>query len=524
MQTVGNSAIVSLGISACICAGCSSGHSRSTDIALKSYAGAVVSNCSDIVRDVRRAVADAKMSDAESRLIHGFPYLRINRFLAHLGKRFRSQPSGAAFEAWVDRLRSADAEATRLEIANLPTGKMLPLGKRIFGRVSTRGQIIEAANECAERQRRLELADSRRRQSLIAVAYVPDNYSELARSVGLFPLTSIPVASGWEQWKQDNLSTFRRSIAALAVEGRLVEYAPASSGVVLAAAEVREIVERNRDPLLGIPEPKGRDLERLFQSFAPIWQIDVTGSYDQIGHPTWHNDDVSIIVDRGKPTVFTRVSHTVVGNQVLLQLNYSVWFQERPRDGPLDVLGGPLDGLIWRVTLAPDGRPLIYDSVHPCGCYHLLFPLEPLQSKLQNARARDLKELPAILHGTPVPGPGQRMMLRLATATHYLVATSVVKPQVVQHSSQDYRFVDDRSLRSLRLAHGGRRSLFGEDGIIVGTERLERFVLWPMGVDSPGAMRQWGHHATAFVDRRHFDDPNLFEGIFGRIELSDNIL
>ena len=155
MQTVGKSAIVSLGISACICAGCSTGYSRSVNIALKSYSGVVVSDCSDVVSDVRRAVADAKMSDAESRPIHGFPYLRINRFLAHFGKRFRSQPSGAAFEAWVDRLRAADAEAIRLEITNLPTGKMLPLGKRIFGRVSTRGQIIEAANECAERQRSL---------------------------------------------------------------------------------------------------------------------------------------------------------------------------------------------------------------------------------------------------------------------------------------------------------------------------------------------------------------------------------
>jgi len=27
-------------------------------------------------------------------------------------------------------------------------------------------------------------------------------------------------------------------------------------------------------------------------------------------------------------------------------------------------------------------------------------------------------------------------------------------------------------------------------------------------------MRQWGHHATAFVGRRHFDDPHLFEKTF----------
>jgi hypothetical protein len=46
-------------------------------------------------------------------------------------------------------------------------------------------------------------------------------------------------------------------------------------------------------------------------------------------------------------------------------------------------------------------------------------------------------------------------------------------------------------------------------------KRRERFFFWPMGVPEPGAMRQWGHYATAFVGRRHFDDARLFEPLFG---------
>ena len=316
-----------------------------------------------------------------------------------------------------------------------------------------------------------------------------------------------------ETRKSVNIPSARREFASARP---IVEFAPAESKGVLKVEEVRAIVERSRDRLLNIPEPKGRDLAQLFDSFAPIWQIDVTGGYDRVGYPTWHDDGAAIVVDQAKPTVFTRVSHAIVGKQVLLQLNFSVWFQERPRDGPLDTLGGNLDGLIWRVTLAPDGRPLIYDSVHTCGCYHLLFPLGPMLSKPHHTRTHALKELPAILNTAPMPGPRQRVLLRLATATHYLVAASVVEPEVVQHTRRVYRFAEDRSLRSLRLPSGGRRSLFRDDGIIAGTERLERFVLWPMGVNSPGALRQWGHHATAFLDRRHFDDPNLFERIFGK--------
>jgi hypothetical protein len=69
-------------------------------------------------------------------------------------------------------------------------------------------------------------------------------------------------------------------------------------------------------------------------------------------------------------------------------------------------------------------------------------------------------------------------------------------------------------LRSLGDLSGGRRSLFGPDGLIAGTERAERFLFWPMGIASAGAMRQWGRHATAFVGRRHFDDADLIERRF----------
>ena len=59
-----------------------------------------------------------------------------------------------------------------------------------------------------------------------------------------------------------------------------------------------------------------------------------------------------------------------------------------------------------------------------------------------------------------------------------------------------------------------RRSAYDPDGMIRGTERGERVFFWPMGIPSAGAMRQWGHHATAFVGRRHFDDADLIDKRF----------
>jgi hypothetical protein len=81
-------------------------------------------------------------------------------------------------------------------------------------------------------------------------------------------------------------------------------------------------------------------------------------------------------------------------------------------------------------------------------------------------------------------------------------------------SGVPYTLRDEQTLRTLPWPGGGTRSLYAADGLVTGTERAERFLFWPMGIASAGAMRQWGHHATAFVGRRHFDDPNLLDKRF----------
>jgi hypothetical protein len=91
------------------------------------------------------------------------------------------------------------------------------------------------------------------------------------------------------------------------------------------------------------------------------------------------------------------------------------------------------------------------------------------------------------------------------------------KPNDVS-AERRYRLDNADRLRALPLPNNRYRSLFNEEGFIEGSERAERFLFWPMGIPNPGAMRQWGHHATAFVGRRHFDDPKLLESNFKVIE------
>ena len=77
-----------------------------------------------------------------------------------------------------------------------------------------------------------------------------------------------------------------------------------------------------------------------------------------------------------------------------------------------------------------------------------------------------------------------------------------------------YTFRPYEELRSMMRLDGGVRGVFAADGLVPGTERGERFLFWPMGIASAGAMRQWGRQATAFVGRRHFDDADLLEKRF----------
>ena len=105
-------------------------------------------------------------------------------------------------------------------------------------------------------------------------------------------------------------------------------------------------------------------------------------------------------------------------------------------------------------------------------------------------------------------------MIRIAQGSHYIQRIyRDVAMDGVRYSVQPYD-----GLRSLPLPGGGYRSLFRADGLVPASARPERWLLWVSGVRSPGAMRQAGRHATAFVGRRHFDDADLLARFFTRQE------
>jgi hypothetical protein len=452
--------------------------------------GDISTTCRMLFQEVDAAIDHAGVRDYGSSPVQDFPYLRTTRLLASFRGELTTQKH---WTAWTTHMADLDAESRALELRNLPTS-----GTR---RYST---LVEELNRCRERLLAADLRQPERRAMLRDATRVPDDYVTWWQVLGLYPLTAPFVSTRILAWHIETLNTFAIPLAELPVAGELVRWV-SSPGALLTAPEVSEILHRSLDPL-GIPMPTGTDLDRLFDTFAPVWEVDVRDNNDRIGMARWDNEPV---VDVVRPTLYRKVSHTRFGDQVLLQLNYIVWFPARPGN---DIYAGQLDGLNWRVTLGPDGEPWLYDIIHNCGCYHEFFPSRHL--RLRDDLPTSYFEPPLL----PQPAPEQQpLVLRIAPGTHFIQRLyHDESPPKLLSAIQPMAWEEYDVLRSLPTTDG-YRNLFGKQGLIAGTERSERFLLWPMGIRSPGAMRQWGRHATAFVGRRHFDDAFLIESLFTRV-------
>ena len=459
--------------------------------------------CTEVFRRVDQAVARAGVADGMAARVTGFPYLRVNRFLASYA---REEMTDARFAEWKDRMIALGSQAYAAELANLPAGSAEELAHELWRIDARHAWPRPAITECTARLAALDVADPDRRAQLLAAARVPDDYATWQRIVGLYWITRLPFSAGIRRWHEETRAVFSQSLETLPVKGRLLTYLPPPG--TPGAGEIAAILERASANPLGIPDPGRDDLEALFRLFAPEFVVDTATDADHPGELGFSGEGTPQVVSRA-PVVYRRISHTRYAGRPLLQLNYAIWFPARPRGVGWDMLSGQLDGVLWRVTLAPDGGPWVYDSIHLCGCYHLFFPTARAVAKPQPESLDEPAFVPQVL---PHVAPGTRIVLRLASGTHYVErVTPAPGPPV---SGIEYRFEDDDALRSLPLGNGGRRSAFRADGIVPGSERGERWLFWPMGVPEPGAMRQWGRHATAFVGRRHFDDADLLERYF----------
>lgn len=461
---------------------------------------APLARCTTLFQELDATINEAGVGDLQAFPVPGFPYLRQDRFLSS----FRQEvPDGPRFSAWVARMRELDRSGRAVELANLapPAGT----GDGSSPPLPDQGEL----ERCADLLSAHDLATPEGRERLRQAPPPPSPYREWQRVAGFYWISALAVKEGVHRWHREVRATHATPPDQLPRSGTLVTYRPPTPNPA-PPREIREILERAyQRNALGIPDPTPGERERLFQAFAPTWQVDTASDDDRLGAPVRGGDEPTPRVDTALPVVYRLLAHTRWGGESLLQLVYVTWFPGRPAAGDLDLLAGRLDGIMWRVTLNREGVPLLYDTAHNCGCYHLFFPTRQLRAREGEEGLEEPAFVPAPAPELP---PGTAPTLRIAATTHFVDAVQAAPLPAAPPVT--LAWADYDHLRRLPLPKGGSRSLFRPDGIVPGTQRGERFILWPMGVPNPGEMRQWGHHATAFFGHRHFDDPNLLERYF----------
>jgi hypothetical protein len=421
--------------------------------------------------------------DAQYQPLSGFYGLRSDRVLASLGSSARSAEQRSL---WLQRLAERDLEASNIELGNLP-----PQAARPWLSSARQSQLQGCRN--AQHQQLLEHPDDFNRA--VVAAQVPDTYRDWARTLGFYPLFK---------------PLFKRLISGAQLvseqtpppldSAHWLGYQPlASTGLFEATLQ---------QDALGLPQANPLQLTALFARHAPWLKVQQASRADRLGSPYFLPDGRRSF-DQQAVQVFQQLGWSQLNGRWHLQLIYQFWFSHRPKPQPLDLYGGELDGLLWRVTLDEHGQALLYDSIHPCGCWHSFWlPADsPLQARDPMLSAQELESRSV----RRIDSSGmQAPTLWLNAGEHSLLR---VDGRRSQYPAMRYQQSPLSNLRQLPHPQG-RQSLYGSDGLVAGSERLERWLLWPSGVVAPGSMRQWGQHATAFVGRAQFDDPDLLERYF----------
>ena len=458
-------------------------------------------DCLDLFNRLDQAVQAAGVRDGATAPVRGFPYLRVNRFLAGLGKSLKGE---AEKRQWVQWMQELDLQARRKEIENLPPPAFVSLS----GKVWTQGEKERLHSRVASCSSRLLERDMDRGDfysTLDGLPVVPDEYSSLLRVVGLYPLTAIPVAivTGNVQRKADRW--FSENLGSLPLEGDLRTFFPAD-GIFLEEKEIEKKIADSRKNPLGIFPSQEKTLGELTRHFAPVFVQDVAAPYDLPGRVFWKGDRVE--VDAQKPTVYYYFSQAYLREEPVLQINYVVWYSAREGKRSPWIERGHLDGLTVRVSLDGKGKPFMIDVINNCGCYHFFAPDEiRVRGKILQPSGFE----PFVPQRLPRLSSGERFSIRVNSGWHQVER---ILPVRETPGSTSYELVPYGELESLPRDGGSKESLFDSHGIAKGTERIEAFILFPMGIPRVGSMRQRGHHAIEFIGRAHFDDPDIFNRNF----------
>ncbi|HUY33027.1 MAG TPA: hypothetical protein VMV69_09615 [Pirellulales bacterium] len=264
-------------------------------------------------------------------------------------------------------------------------------------------------------------------------------------------------------------------------------------------------------------------LEQLAQHYAPIYvqghEPAKAGKYawpvedDSIGRAYLirrPNGKLATQIDTGRPTVYAFAEKRRLGDREHVQLTYTVWYPRHPRTKKVDIEAADIDSGVLRLTLDGQNRPLFYETVLACGCYHKVFVESVVEAEARR------------VYGQPVKGKKFAVEKPASMALDWEVAGEVRTPPdgpcapvvfvsggehrvVGLQSSAGFRWPDPaRTVWPYRLA--GYRELMAapvddgaetapifnsnDDQQVWGADRMERFIFMWIGTNDAGHPRR----------------------------------
>lgn len=417
--------------------------------------------------------------------VPGFPYLRTDRLMASYRNELSSFDETAG---WVRRMREFDQEAREFEYEGLG---MTPQEAAI-----ARFDFLV----CSQGLAGLELEIPGNLELVRETAVVPDDYSTSAKLLGLYPLSAPLLKSKINRHQDEVRGEFAQPAEALLGDGRRQLW---QVEAVEDLSLIPKHVYNTQPDELGLPGLVDSAWRAIAEANAPQLASVDDRNGRVLGAPTW--TEAGLVVDSARPTVNYQIGFVRFGMLSLIQVDYFLWFS-RPDDAATRP-AAPIDGLIWRVTLDENLRPLAYDSLRASGSEHFWFPV---QERLQRQASID---------GQPPFFPQQGLApaqprLILASSHGGLRQVQATDTPLAGAETRRYQLQRYEELYRLPRPGGGSRSLFDTAGFVPGTDSSAPAWMLASGIAEPGRLRHLAHLPVDYIGRRHFDDPRLLQAVF----------
>ena len=437
-----------------------------------------LSQCRAEFNQVDASIEKAGTRFREYHLVPGFPYMRSDRLLASFGDQVGNSD---VLDAWTLELRDNDGFAREIELANMGMPRQ------------QRAALLNDLRLCAVWLSNIELTNRATLDRLVQAARPPE---KAPRDAAVTAKLDSETARRQALLKAD----FERPLAQLGGDSQLVQWQAKKAADDSAVPTDWSRAVHDGLGRVGLTPDSWR---ALAERNAPRWLIETSGAYDTLGTPVMGKDGVQ--VDTSHATVYYQAGYARINGRAAIQMDYFVWFSARHGVGASDADAGPLDGLIWRVTLDAEGKPAFYDAIHMSGFDQMWFMPA---SFVQKPAAPDEDPVLVAQRVVPTLAPSVRLHTGSHTPRRVLAASEAGAP-----ATKEYDLVEYEYLMTLPTEGGGTRSVFDAQGVVPGTERANA-LYQSTGVPHAGALRVWGTHPTSLAARHFFDDPYLVDKLF----------